>query len=248
MSEEHIIPDSLLCPPDLILKHEVCESCNQAISRLDNSVIERYDLQRWMVGIPNKKGKTPQIVSIRNLRVDDKGFEGEKRIVINNTNEEISADGLSVPSFKKNTSSIKCRHSISDDMVHVKMSQEFRTDRNFIRGIYKIGFEMLCHLKGSTLLFGHYYDEYRDFIFKNRGNRELVYYSDADSLIECALKSTLEFDGNQTIVVFRLLNVTYFPSFTKDESFYDSILQEIRENPKSRMKHVRTIGKKVEYY
>src|ERR1700690_2605137 len=69
--EEHIIPDSLGCPDDLIFRNgEVCGKCNGKNGVLDQALIAEFDIARIMASVPNKKGKPPQIATRANAEGD----------------------------------------------------------------------------------------------------------------------------------------------------------------------------------
>src|ERR1700683_2443969 len=60
--EEHIIPDSIGCPDDLVFRNgEVCGRCNNQLAKLDQSIISEFGMFKFMAGVPNKRGKPPEI-------------------------------------------------------------------------------------------------------------------------------------------------------------------------------------------
>lgn len=249
-SVEHIIPDSIGCPPDLILKHEVCEKCNNKLAVLDNRVIQEYDLIRWMSEIPNKKGKIPKISSIRNVYTDDKGMMGDKkRIVFNSDSKPVKIEKTDIilPGYRKNSSAIDGTLKIKNNEAHFKLSRTFDTDRKFIRGIYKIGFEMQCLLEGKEKILSPFYDQYRDFIYHDIGDMELVFQYNNDHKIFNSLLNTYSNDAGRAMIVFRLLVLTYIVNLTNDEKPFDLMIWGIKNYKNIGLKYVRTIGNRVEY-
>jgi hypothetical protein len=62
-SLEHIIPESL-GNDDLVLTNDVCASCNNFFSKIENYVLEKTEIAFWrsFLGIRTKKGKLPSVV------------------------------------------------------------------------------------------------------------------------------------------------------------------------------------------
>lgn len=60
--KEHIFPEALGCPPELMLPgHAVCRKCNNDLAHLDLAVIDDFDFSRFLYGIPRKKNRPPEI-------------------------------------------------------------------------------------------------------------------------------------------------------------------------------------------
>jgi hypothetical protein len=251
LSEEHIFPDSIGCPPTMILNNEVCINCNNKLAQLDNHVIQAYDLFRWLHEIPNKKGNMPKISSIRNVYTDNKGMNGDKkRLVFNTGKNDVKIEGTDIilPGFKKNSSAIDGTLNVEGKSAKFKLSQPIETGRDFIRGIYKIGFEIHCLIDGKEKILSPYFDEYRDFIYKDIGDFELFYQFHNDKKVENTFESYFSYDDGRRFIVFRILFITYYVNFTKDEKPYDYLFYGIKKHGNNGFKYVKTKGKSVEYY
>jgi|WetSurMetagenome_2_1015567.scaffolds.fasta_scaffold46678_2 hypothetical protein len=249
-SEEHIIPDSIGCPPDMILNNEVCEKCNKKLAYLDNRVVQAYDLYRWMHEIPNKKGTLPKVSSIRNVYTDEKGMNGDnKRLVFNTGKEDVIVEGteIKLPGYRKNSSAINGYLKVDGKIADFKLTQQIETGRDFIRGIYKIGFEIHCLIDGKERLLSSFFDQFREFIYNDIGDMELFYQFHNDKKVENCFHTYYSKDDRR-LIQFRILFMTYYVNFTKDELPYDLLFYKINKFGNDGYKYVKTKGKSVEYY
>jgi len=68
IAEEHIIPDALGCPANLVLtKGEVCQACNNGLAHLDQAVADEFDMIAFNENIPRKGGRPPVVLGRGNV-------------------------------------------------------------------------------------------------------------------------------------------------------------------------------------
>lgn len=68
IDQAHIIPEALGCPENLVLRNgEECKNCNNRLAYIDRALIDSFDVLRFHVGQPTKKGKPPQVTGRPNV-------------------------------------------------------------------------------------------------------------------------------------------------------------------------------------
>lgn len=53
---EHILPESLGCPPQFVLQGCVCMSCNNSLGHVDQALLKQFEIVAFMHGVPRKGG------------------------------------------------------------------------------------------------------------------------------------------------------------------------------------------------
>jgi hypothetical protein len=108
LAEEHIIPDAIGCPYDLILRNgEVCKSCNNRLGHLDRAVADEFDMVAFNENVPRKDGKAAAIRSRGNV-VATRSPTGSV-MTINMEKRSVKAhDGTTVGAYGKSTRNNGC--------------------------------------------------------------------------------------------------------------------------------------------
>ena len=116
LAEEHIIPDALGCPSDLVLrKGKVCQSCNNRLGHLDRAVVDEFDMVAFHENIPRKGGKAPAIHSRGNV-VATRCSTGSV-MTFNMEKHSVKAHcGTTVGAYGKSTRNIKARLSVTGNL------------------------------------------------------------------------------------------------------------------------------------
>jgi hypothetical protein len=103
------------------------------------------------------------------------------------------------------------------NLVNISFDQPMRMNKCFVRGLYKIAFELLCLKKGTEYVLAPRFDSIRDYVRYGKGSRCFVFDSTPTNIRE---KPTLELhqitgtqDWGAEIGVF-------FVDLTPDNSFF----------------------------
>lgn len=171
-SFEEIVPAALGCPPELTFRDgEVCKTNNNGNGHLDQAVVDALDIAAFHVGLVRRGGRPPQIENRGNLYADVDPVEG-RRIFVN-----LGKTPVLLPNGRR----LAPRHGRPRDV-----SAELRIDGGsiqtvirdapkFIRGVHKIGFEVLAkHLGPDKVASDDSYDAVRRFVLEGRGDRSIL--------------------------------------------------------------------------
>ena len=134
---EHIIPDALGCPPDLVLSDgEVCESCNNRLGHLDQAVAEEFDFMAFEENIPRKGGRPPAILSRGNV-VATKGPAGSE-MSFNMERYPVRAhDGSVLGARGKSRRNVNATFERDGPFARISFEIEFGQGPKFVRGLTK---------------------------------------------------------------------------------------------------------------
>ena len=168
VSLEHIIPDSLGCPPALVLHVGVCSLCNHANGRLDRALLTPFELMTVVRGIPRKKGKRPTIDSYSSVssRQADTGPE----IYINRERYRITPPfGKKLgPTSHKDPFHDVSLERLSNGRANLHVKQRLQFDRDAVRGLFKIALESIALNQGVEATLDSQFDAVRNFCRSHR--------------------------------------------------------------------------------
>ena len=79
---EHIVPEALGCPRQLVFSDgTICQRCNNTLGHVDKAVIDDFDVVTFWYGVERKGFGNPSILSRGNLTCHY--AKGEKLITLN---------------------------------------------------------------------------------------------------------------------------------------------------------------------
>jgi len=174
-SIEHILPDSLGCPPDFLLRDCVCMACNNGLGHVDQALLRQFEIVAFMRGIRRKGGLAPIINNWAAIR-GHYGITGPEIF--------INAGPQTVEALGKNLRAASPRngiHAVMNDGPHIvgqetqiSFKQEFGLDPKFRRAIYKVAFGTLAYHLGAAEALREAYDPVRAFVRKGEGDFDVV--------------------------------------------------------------------------
>jgi hypothetical protein len=168
-SIEHGIPESLGCPPDLILSDVACKPCNNGFGAIDQALLKQFETLTVMYGVPRKNGRLPTIDSWPSLSSNHKA-DGP-HINLNAGPGVIEAGGKRLhPAARSNGI-----HSVwmEPKAGRLGFKQEFGNDPRFVRALYKIGLNLVARHYGPAAAAGAAYDHVRAFVLGKAGTPNL---------------------------------------------------------------------------
>lgn len=178
-SIEHIVPEAVGCPAGFVLKSgEVCRGCNNHLGALDSAVADDLDIQRFMYGIPGKRGKLPTISSRGNV-VGSHNVSGAPEISINMESYPVpSHDGRQMGAFGRSPRNIPTSMTIDGNSATVHGKFEFGQNPKFIRGITKIAISSIAYFYGAEAAISANLKPARQFVLSGQGRRSIFVLGD----------------------------------------------------------------------
>jgi len=170
----HIFPESTFGDHEYLFLNngEVCSSCNNRLSRLEQKFQVSLGLLGLFVGTGvSKKGK-PTTVNAPGLRWT--ANPGDPRVTINTGSVPLrGTDGTVVKPAKRPESISVVYKGQSDEGHEFSIAHGFRFD-TIARMLAKIGFETLCYEEGPEYCCDNRWKNVRAFILKGLGPRSFA--------------------------------------------------------------------------
>lgn len=168
-NEEHILPDSLGCPPLFILEDCVCMSCNNGLGHVDQALLHDFEIVAFTLGVPRKGGRPPVIGGWRGIRAGY-GPHGPE-IYLNAGPQTVEALGsnLHAASARSGISDISFEHNGIGQRAEIRFNQVFGTHPKFRRSVHKVAFGALAYFFGADVALRDVYDPVRAFVRKGVG-------------------------------------------------------------------------------
>lgn len=175
---EHILPDSLGCPPGFLLRDCVCMPCNNALGHVDQALLRQFEILAFMRGVPRKGGRPPVVNNWSAIR-GHYGATGPELF--------INAGPQTVEALGKNLHAASPRngiHAVTIDRPHIVGQEsritfklEFGREPKFRRAIYKVAFGTLAFHLGAAEALRDVYDPLRAFVRKGQGEFDALVMS-----------------------------------------------------------------------
>lgn len=179
---EHILPDSLGCPPEFLLRDCVCMACNNGLGHVDQALLRQFEIVAFMRGIRRKGGRPPIINNWAAIR-GQYGAKGPE-IFINAGPQTVEALGKNLHAASPSNGIHAVMNSgpnIVGQESQVSFKQEFGRDRKFRRAIYKVAFGTLAYHLGAAEALRDAYDPVRAFVRKGQGDFDVLMMSGGEA-------------------------------------------------------------------
>jgi len=224
-SVEHIIPDSLGCPPDLVFrKGEVCRRCNNRFSSLDQAIVSDFEMSKFWSGIPSKGNRWPSIATRGNIL--GRYVNGNPEIFVNMDPLSVKTqDGRIVGPFKGTAKNLTCTmRDLEGGRVSGTIRQHgFCNSKKAIRGLHKIALEILAFHKGVKEACKTVYDPVRQFVRNGKGQRIALLLPCADTKYTVEVTPPCGPDKEQCVVGFRLGAIRFVVDLSHDQHFLETL-------------------------
>jgi hypothetical protein len=165
---EHILPDSLGCPPQFVLEKGVCKKCNNGLADLDGALLKQFEIVAFMAGVPKKGGRPPSIDTWAGIAA---------RVGASGPEMHINAGPQSIEAFGRKLNPISPAKGLSDHKFtadsgvgKVSFSQTFGDDPKFVRAIYKVAFSSFTFYQGIQAANNPLHDDVRAFVKHGKGS------------------------------------------------------------------------------
>ena len=172
-TEEHIIPETLGCPPEFVFKDgTVCQSCNNKLGHVDQAVINDFDFASFEADI-KRKGNRP--ASIRSRGNVCAGYGAEGKFIFFNMGPGQVKDPSNniVAPFNGSNRHINATFMREGHLGKVSFDVKFAISKKFRRGIYKIGLNTLAYFLGRNKVLHDDFNPIREFVVRGKGDRTI---------------------------------------------------------------------------
>jgi hypothetical protein len=229
-SIEHIIPEALGCPENLVLKNgEVCEDCNNGLGHLDDALINAFDLIRFQAKVPGKKGKLPTIISRGNFIAEY--VDGEPKIYINPTNKPVKLkDGRVIGPSGKSKRNIDLKISIDGKMANVNMGFKIGEDPKAVRALFKIAYEYICFQFGESEVLQEKYDNIRSYIVTGSPKRKVVAITPDSSSYENRIWAPYISEEGYYSVALRIAVLEFMVDLSPEMTLFERFKKELEKS------------------
>lgn len=179
-SIEHIIPEALGCPTELVLSNgAVCTECNNGLAHLDQTVSDDFDVIAYMAGVTRKKGRLAEVRNRGNLLATNR--DGKKDMSINMERASVQGhDGAIIGAFGKSPRNVEASFEVEGQISKVSFSTKVGQNPKFVRGIVKIAFSILAYFLGSERALSAEFDPVRRFVREGHGQRYILLVASPD--------------------------------------------------------------------
>jgi hypothetical protein len=165
---EHVVPEVLGCPKGAVLRAgEVCKRCNNGLADLDLALADSFDLFRFIVGQPGKKGKGPSIAGRPNLFATHR--DGSPVLYVN-----FGPGNVTLPNgrvLKSPTGPKSVRGTVTPDgqQASISFSGDAFIDPKFSRAVHKVSIGVIAMALGREAALSPTLDSARQFVVTGRG-------------------------------------------------------------------------------
>ena|GEM_PF-4796353 len=178
-SVEHIFPDSLGCPEEMVLCNgEVCERCNNKLAKLDQALVSELEMFRFCAGVPNKRGKSPRIATHPNIAAAHMG-DGP-HIYINEERHSVDSPIGRISARRKDSKFRVGRVTSSGMAGSITIEQRgILNCKKAVRGLHKIGLELICREIGAVGILADRFNAVRAYVLRGRGERRVLLFGNS---------------------------------------------------------------------
>lgn len=232
--EEHIIPEALGCPKGFVLPGTVvCLRCNNGLGHLDQAVINEFDFQVFMAGVPRKKGRPPAIRSRGNVlaTIEPSG----PTYTYNMDPVAITAhDGSRLAPYRGSKRDIRAKFTKQGHLAAINFDIPFGQNPKFLRGVTKIALSSLAYFLGAPLARSPAFNSIRRFVREGVGNRHLLVTFDSDATYFNRVLAPNVSPSGEYAITFRIGSVEFLVDLSEKESllgvFQAKALETFGEN------------------
>ena len=229
---EHIIPDSLRCPPDMVLRDgEVCAKCNNRLSRLDQALVSEFELARFIAGVPNKNGHPPSISTRPNA--GGGSVDGKPHLDVNMEPHSVETTyGRRIGGRTGRVEDLHMKMEHCGLFGKGTVSQGgICNSKRAVRAIHKVAFEAFAKHHGVKRALRPDFDAVRRFVERGTGERTVILIPAVDG-VEYQ-NQVLRNEGdvfNPCVQAFRIAFMRFFVDLSPDERHLPEIKQKCKEH------------------
>jgi hypothetical protein len=167
---EHILPEALGCPEQLVLEKGVCCKCNNNNGKLDRALLKPFEFITVINSIPRKRGRKPTISQHSTFA---SGYDGNGPSLFFNRERFAVETPLGKKLGAFSNSDVIERFAIDHleaGKVKLEITQRLVFDRQAVRGLFKIALELIGFYEGLGSVRQPEFDLVRDYVMHNKGD------------------------------------------------------------------------------
>ncbi|TXI87183.1 MAG: HNH endonuclease [Cupriavidus sp.] len=173
-SEEHVLPDALGCPPELVLEVGVCMACNNGLGHIDQALIRQFEIPAFVAGVRRKKGKPPAI----NMWAPIKGryVDGKPELHLNAGPQTIETLGRQLPAANAANGITKISFDTPEigQEATISFTQELGREPKLGRALLKVALGTIAIQRGLDDARHPRFDPVRAFVRKGDGHFDIL--------------------------------------------------------------------------
>jgi hypothetical protein len=173
-ADEHIIPESVGCPPEFVLKSgEVCEDCNNGLAHLDREVVQAWDFLLFYYNIPRKDNRPPAVDSRGNF-VARQTAEGPTLFVNMDPKPIAAPHGVDLGAYGRSKRNVSATLTRDGDNAEITYNIGIKFSKKFVRGLHKIALESLAYFIDVAEALDDKYDPIRSYVLDGSSSRQAL--------------------------------------------------------------------------
>lgn len=195
----------------------VCQKCNNGFAHLDRAVIDEFDFQTFMAGVPKKKGRSPSVRSRGNVlaTIEPTGATYS----FNMDPIPVKAhDGSRLAAYRGLNRDVCARLSEQEVTSSITFEVPFGQNPKFIRGITKIALSSLAYFLGPTIARSTIFTAVRQLVQHGVGKRHILVMFDTGSAYCNRATPPYISPTGEYIVTFRIASAEFLVDLSEHES------------------------------
>lgn len=228
-SVEHIIPEALGCPNELILERgEVCRACNTKLAFLDRAIVDEFDLVGFNSGVPRKKFRPPRIDSRGNMV----GYHTDQGPVfaINMERYPVTTpDGERVAAVGGSARNIRAKLEKVGDTAQVSFNVPFGQSPLFVRGIHKIALGSVAYFLGAAAALQPSLDPVRSYVIHRSGRRRVIALPVGDTSYKHVVRPPVKHATGDWTILFRLAMLEFLVDLSPEQRVLPKLVEELHQ-------------------
>lgn len=201
----------------VLKKDQVCGQCNKGPLRsLDEYLQKQFGLLKVLWNSEgSKSGKParverPGLLAVRRPDGPCIGLNAGKKKVLEEDGSFIQPsmdreEAVRVDSFEAEGSDVR-----------IRFKQPFRMNKRFMRGLFKIGLELLCLQEGIEFVLDSRFDLIREYVLRGKGSRQVFFCADVVDVAQPVSLVLHYVDEVHAWVAELSLGITFFVDLSPD--------------------------------
>lgn len=173
---EHVIPQAVGCPPDLVLRDgEVCRPCNSHLGvRVDVALVHNFE-QMLAIAELQATGKTHRrLAGIGNMQISDMPSGQHVAFSMGSTAIVDEAGTRVGPLRRDRRHATATFRDLGNGQGEISGEIAFIHDDRFSRALHKIALELLVFTPTPDIVYESRFDLIRDYVMRGVGTRRVV--------------------------------------------------------------------------
>jgi hypothetical protein len=227
-SKEHIIPEALGCPPDLVLTNgEVCKLCNEQLGFLDRALLDDFDIPACQAGVPRKRNRPPRIDSRGNM-VGYQTNDGPVFAINMERHPVTTPEGVRVAAFGKSSRNIRANIEKAGDKAQISYEVSIGLSPLFARSLHKIALSSTVYFLGREIALDPSLDYVRNYVRNGVGERRIIALTTNDPEYRNMVWAPYRHNNDLTVTL-RLAMLEFVVDLSPDQSVLPMLTEKLQQ-------------------